>query len=74
MFNWSFDKSKTLEGNFEHWIHMFFTDFSAQVQNAGYMTECFTKSRSVNQGCTISPYLYLVCGEILAHKLKFNEK
>ena len=63
-----------ITGNFEQWIHIFFTEFSVQVQNAGFTTESFVKSRSVNQGCTISPYLYLICGELLAHKIKYNEK
>ena len=40
----------------------------------GYNSEYFTKSRSVNQGCNISPYIYLLCGEIMAHKFLYNTK
>ena len=58
---------------FQTWVRLFFTQFSVRTQNCGYLSDKFIKTRSINQGCTISPFLYLLCGEILAHKLKSNE-
>ena len=54
-------------------IKLFFKDFRVCTQNVGYCSEMFFKIRSVNQGCPVSPYLYLLCGEILAHKLQENK-
>ena len=54
---------------FIKWVQLFFTEFGVMTQNAGYCSKRFVKQRSINQGCPISPYLYLCCGEILAHKL-----
>ena len=49
---------------------LFFTDFKANVQNGGYVSQSWFKERGVNQGCPISPYLFLVCSEVMAHKIK----
>ena len=58
---------------FQRWIRLSFADFRVCTQNKGYQSDYFVKGHSINQGCPISPYLYLVCGEILAHKLKENK-
>ena len=63
-----------ITGRYADWISMFFNDFYVNTQNAGFLSPTFYKTRSINQGCNISPYLYLLCGEILAHKLKYNEQ
>ena len=44
------------------------------TQNAGFTSTFFPKERGVNQGCPISPFLYNVVGEIMAHKIKENPK
>ena len=59
---------------FVRWIRLFFTDFIVCTNNAGYNSDFFSKSRGVNQGCPISPYLFLVCGETMAHLIKNNPK
>ena len=53
---------------------LFFTDFHATVQNNGYTSDDLIKTRGVNQGCPISPYLFLVCSEVMAHKIKEHPK
>ena len=57
---------------FIEWSKLFFTDFEVRTQNAGHFSKKFVKTRSVNQGCPISPYYYLLVGEIMAHQLLGN--
>ena len=60
--------------NFRRWCKLFFTDFNVCTQNNGYKSDYFIKSRSINQGCNISPYLFLLCSEVMTHKLMENRK
>ena len=55
---------------FIHWCSLFFNDFAFCTQNEGYLSNFHVKSRSINQGCPISPYLFLLTGEIMMHKLR----
>ena len=63
-----------ISDQFAKYVKLFFTDFSVQIQNGGYLSNPFVKTRSVNQGCCISPYLFLLCGKIMAHMIKLNKK
>ena len=58
--------------NFIRWVSLFYNDFQVCTQNFGYFSEFFSKQRSVNQGCIISPGIFLLTGEILANKLKLH--
>ena len=53
-------------------IKIFFNQFEICTQNNGNISSFFGKTRGINQGCTISPFIFLLSGEILAHKLKNN--
>ena len=59
---------------FIKYVKIFFNDFSVCTQNAGYTSPYFAKTRGINQGCPISPFLFLVCGEVMAHQLLLNPK
>ena len=37
--------------------------------NAGYMTDYFTVSKGVHQGCPLSPFLFILSVELLALKI-----
>ena len=51
--------------SFQQWIKVFFTDITSCVLNTGWTTQFFSVSRGVRQVCPISPYLFLLCAEIL---------
>ena len=57
---------------FTNWCKLFFSNFQSCTQNDGFQSQFFTKTRSINQGCPISPYLFLLLGEIMTHKLYEN--
>ena len=54
---------------YKWWISLFFNEFTVKTQNAGFLSSPFVKTRSINQGCPISPYIFLLSSEIMAHKL-----
>ena len=60
--------------NLLKWISLFYSDFQVCTQNSGYQSIWWTKTRSVNQGCPISPTIYLVIAELLALHLRNNKE
>ena len=59
---------------FVKWIRLFYTDFQICTQNFGELSHLWTKGRGCQQGCPLSPGLYLLTAEILANKLRNNPK
>ena len=58
--------------HFIQWVSLFYTEFVVCTQNFGHCSAFFIKTRSVNQGCNISPSKFLLVDEILALWLKCN--
>ena len=52
------------------WIKLFYTDISSSIQNNGWASEFFTLHRGVRQGCPLSPYLFILCAEILGNAVR----
>ena len=55
------------------WVRTLFTNFRICTFNAGYLSDPFSKTRGLNQGCNYSPFGYNICGEIMAHLIKSNQ-
>jgi len=52
-------------GSLVLWIKLFYTDISSSIQNNGWSSDFFNLGRGVPQGCPLSPYLFILCTEIL---------
>ena len=51
---------------FQHWIKLFYTDVESTVMINGWTSSFFHPSRGVQQGCPLSPLLYVIKIEVLA--------
>ena len=71
-FHLRFFVQRTLNKNTRNINVAMFNEFCVMTQNAGFCSLPFVKERSINQGCPISPYLFVTMAETLAHKLYEN--
>ena len=56
------------------WIKLCYTDIQSSVLNGGYTSTWFTLSKGLRQGCPLSAYLFLLCVEPLATKIRRNNR
>ena len=59
---------------FRSWIKMIFKNSKTSKLTNGFRTSYFKISRSMRQGCPISPLLYILQAEPLACAIRKNEK
>ena len=73
---WSFIRKSFVYFNFKNdiiqWIETFYNNIKSTVIVNGNPTSWFPVERGCRQGDPISPYIFLVCSEILAHMIRQN--
>jgi hypothetical protein len=52
------------------WIKMFYSKICSCIVNNGHVSQYFTLSRSLRQGCPLSCYIFILCAEIFAIAVK----
>ena len=59
--------------SFINWVDMFHQDSSSKIILNGHYSKSFPLERGCRQGDPISPYLFIICSEILALAIKNNK-
>ena len=58
---------------FIKWIQLFYRDANSCITNNGHLSNFFPIERVVRQGCPLSPYLFIICIELLSNKINISE-
>ena len=56
-----------------NWINLFYKDAKSCITNNGPFSEYFSIQKGVRQGCPLSPYIFIICIELLANEINTNE-
>lgn len=56
------------------WIQTFYNNITSSVIQCGYISESFKIGRGCRQGDPLSPYIFILCAEFLAVKIRQNQK
>ena len=74
--SWSFIQKVTKFFNFgtsiRHWISVFYNDITSRIDQGGNFSASFNLHRGCRQGDPLSPYIFILCAEILAILIRNN--
>ena len=75
---WSFIQRALHHFNFgptiNNWIKMFYKGTESYILHNGWSSGFFQLERGIRQGCPHSPYLFILCVEILAEAIRKNSE
>ena len=60
--------------NFKAWIAVLLNNTMSSVQHAGWLSEWFPTQCGIRQGCPASPLIFILAVELLALKIRQNER
>ena len=60
--------------SFVNWVNLFYCNVRSSVNVNGYLSQPFSLSRGVRQGCPLSPLLYVLVSEVLAVNIRANPR
>ena len=76
--SWSFVQKALKFLNFGpticRWINTFYKHITASVIQCGHMSPSFNIGRGCHQGDPLSPYIFILCAEFLATKIRKNKR
>ena len=56
-----------------NWVKTFYNNIESCVLNNGWSSNFFKPEWGVRQGCPLLPYLFILCVEVLAEKIRNNK-
>jgi hypothetical protein len=76
--SWRFTFQCLQELNFGEYfidcVKTMYEDISIAVSNSGFLTQFFTPTRGIRQGCPVSANIFIIVAEFLANAIRKNKK
>ena len=52
------------------WVEILYNDVESTTLNNGFATNWIKPTKGVRQGCPLSPFLFVLSAELMAHKIR----
>ena len=72
-FIWKTLESFNFGSSIINWIKLCYQNIESCILNNGWASGYFTLDRGVRHGCPLSPYIFIICVELLAEKIRQNK-